>query len=788
MAKTLELEELANLISQLSLSSSQDKWEFTLCTSRRFIVQSLRYLINDSSTATDQTNTRWNKLVPNKVNISSWRVVHARLPTRVNLDVRGIDLHSVRCPLCDDDVEMEVHLFISCKIAKETCRFHENRPPMLNKENYVLWSSRLLRYAKSRPNGKLIYNSIMNGAYARRMIPEPGDADREFSEDSQEIWLRVQQMMKGSDIGIQEKKAKLFNEWESRHVTIIHQTKDLHTAYYTQLYDFLKYNQNEVDDLRAEQLEKTHDPLALMANSNNPFNYLVFHQDQPSSSTYMQQPLPNNNNNNPQPSFNQNYMQQPMPNPKDITDPTTAMNMKLVLMAKAFKLNYSTPTKNNKIISSNSRNRQIAQLVQNFGNQVVQNAVQNPGVQNVRNQNGLIVVPGIANQNPNNVVAARAEGNAIRNNGNQIRCYNYRGLGHLARNCTVRPMRRDDAYLQTQLLIAQKEEAGIQLQAEEFDLMAATADLDEIEETDKLSVEQDGGTVNSVNGRMNETNVDLTTELARVSDDTTPSVAQKFLNDVKSTIVTLQHVVKQIMTLDIHNWSSSVHQEIHKIVKDKIFPIINQVDAKLQNFKIQFLKETAEFVRDFKSLAKEADESLVKHKAIGIVESASLESIKSKRASHPPKPVPNSKQRLHLLHMDLCGLMRITSINGKRSKMKTKSGFKTFLKRITVLLQSPCHHIKNPITGTEFKNQVLKEYFDSVGISHQSSSVRTPQQNGVVERRNPDVSCGCLEQSDTVPTPTNSSSQAADIPNTLQDVDELPQQQNVKQQDDQDPL
>ncbi|GKD10629.1 retrovirus-related pol polyprotein from transposon TNT 1-94 [Tanacetum coccineum] len=38
--------------------------------------------------------------------------------------------------------------------------------------------------------------------------------------------------------------------------------------------------------------------------------------------------------------------------------------------------------------------------------------------------------------------------------------------------------------------------------------------------------------------------------------------------------------------------------------------------------------------------------------------------------------------------------------------------------------------------GTEFKNQVLKEYFDSVGISHQVSSVRTPQQNGVVERRN----------------------------------------------------
>ncbi|GJU76591.1 integrase, catalytic region, zinc finger, CCHC-type containing protein [Tanacetum coccineum] len=602
--------------------------------------------------------------------------------------------------------------------------------------------------------------------------------------------------------------------------------------------------------------------------------------------------------------------------------------------------------------------------VQNVRNQVVQNAVQNQGVQNVGNQNGLIVVPGITNQNPNgngNVVAARAEGNATGNNGNQIRCYNCRGLGHLARNCTVRPRRRDAAYLQTQLLIAQKEEAGIQLQAEEFDLMAAAADLDEIEEvnancilmanlqqastsgtqtdnapvydsdgsaevhnydncydneifnmftqeeqytellepipephqeqqndsnviSDFSSVEQEGGTVdqhpatveetrayfeslynnlalevekvNSVNQKMKETNADLTTELARYknqekcfeisqekydklercyqksvyqeqcltkkinalhlssgkqittlneeisnlskqlstekstvsslleekkklksdfkiredelldkqiqlenkikeldnilvktgqsiqtmhmlspkpdsfyhteqkmalgyqnpfylkqaqrkqqslyngkvlfekhdppavhdseetlqlaqesrlkmkqlnkeikpanytkinhlsgvfvsqtaksqeevyflntsktatvsksisipneefSDDTTPSVARKFLNEVKSTIVTLQRVVKHRMTLDTHNWSSSAHQEIHKILKEEIFPIVNQVDARLQNFEIQFLKEAAKFVRDFKSLAKEADESLAKHKAL----------------------------------------------------------------------------------------------------------------------------------------------------------------------------
>nr|GFA41026.1 retrovirus-related Pol polyprotein from transposon TNT 1-94 [Tanacetum cinerariifolium]GFA41537.1 retrovirus-related Pol polyprotein from transposon TNT 1-94 [Tanacetum cinerariifolium] len=132
----------------------------------------------------------------------------------------------------------------------------------------------------------------------------------------------------------------------------------------------------------------------------------------------------------------------------------------------------------------------------------------------------------------------------------------------------------------------------------------------------------------------------------------------------------------------------------------------------------------------------------------------SCEQGKSKRASHPPKPVPNSRQRLHLLHMDLCGLMRIASKNGKRfvlvivddysrytwvhfliSKDEAPKVIKTFLKRITILLQSRVIIIRTD-NGTEFKNQVLKEYFDSVGISHQVYSVQTPQQNRVVERRN----------------------------------------------------
>ncbi|GKE66280.1 retrovirus-related pol polyprotein from transposon TNT 1-94, partial [Tanacetum coccineum] len=86
----------------------------------------------------------------------------------------------------------------------------------------------------------------------------------------------------------------------------------------------------------------------------------------------------------------------------------------------------------------------------------------------------------------------------------------------------------------------------------------------------------------------------------------------------------------------------------------------------------------------------------------------SCEQGKSKKASHPPKPVPNSKQRLHLLHMDLCGPMRVERIDGKRYilvimdnysrytwvhflKLKDEAPeeIKIFLKKIIVLLQAP---------------------------------------------------------------------------------------------------
>ncbi|GKA96791.1 RNA-directed DNA polymerase, eukaryota, reverse transcriptase zinc-binding domain protein, partial [Tanacetum coccineum] len=77
----------------------------------------MRKLIMDSSPLSYANATRWNKLVPIKVNIASWRIKNRRIPTRVNLDSRGIDLHSTRCPICDDDLEMEDHILVKCDVA-----------------------------------------------------------------------------------------------------------------------------------------------------------------------------------------------------------------------------------------------------------------------------------------------------------------------------------------------------------------------------------------------------------------------------------------------------------------------------------------------------------------------------------------------------------------------------------------------------------------------------------------------------------------------------------------------
>nr|GEZ36553.1 Gag-Pol polyprotein [Tanacetum cinerariifolium] len=173
-----------------------------------------------------------------------------------------------------------------------------------------------------------------------------------------------------------------------------------------------------------------------------------------------------------------------------------------------------------------------------IGNLVIQNAVQNPRVQNVGNQNGLIGVQWNGNHNPirnGNLVAARAEGNAAGQNGNQIRCYNCRGVDGSAEvheNCNdndrFNMFTQEEQY--TELL--EPIPKSHQVPQNDNDVISEDTSVEQggetveqhpvnFEETRALyeSLYQNLATevekVNLVNRKLKETNADLTTELAR---------------------------------------------------------------------------------------------------------------------------------------------------------------------------------------------------------------------------------------------------------------------------------
>ncbi|GKB94960.1 retrovirus-related pol polyprotein from transposon TNT 1-94, partial [Tanacetum coccineum] len=99
---------------------------------------------------------------------------------------------------------------------------------------------------------------------------------------------------------------------------------------------------------------------------------------------------------------------------------------------------------------------------------------------------------------------------------------------------------------------------------------------------------------------------------------------------------------------------------------------------------------------------------------------------KSKKKPHKPKSEDTNQEKLYLLHMDLCGPMRVASVNGKKYILVIVDDYSRFT-------WVKCLRTDN---GTEFVNQTLREYYEKVGISHETSVARSPQQNGVVERRN----------------------------------------------------
>nr|GFA89028.1 retrovirus-related Pol polyprotein from transposon TNT 1-94 [Tanacetum cinerariifolium] len=98
---------------------------------------------------------------------------------------------------------------------------------------------------------------------------------------------------------------------------------------------------------------------------------------------------------------------------------------------------------------------------------------------------------------------------------------------------------------------------------------------------------------------------------------------------------------------------------------------------------------------------------------------------KSTKKTHKPKSEDTNQEKLYLLHMNLCGPMRVESVNGKKYILIIVDDYSrfTWVKFVRSKDETPMFIIK-------FLKMI------QVGISHETSVARSPQQNGVVERRN----------------------------------------------------
>nr|GFA46134.1 Gag-Pol polyprotein [Tanacetum cinerariifolium] len=98
---------------------------------------------------------------------------------------------------------------------------------------------------------------------------------------------------------------------------------------------------------------------------------------------------------------------------------------------------------------------------------------------------------------------------------------------------------------------------------------------------------------------------------------------------------------------------------------------------------------------------------------------------KRKKSSHQPKYKDTNQEKIYLLHMDLCGLMRVASINGKGYILVIVNDYSRFT---WVRFLRSKDEAPEAIT--------LHEFYENVGISHQTSVARTPQHNGIFKRQN----------------------------------------------------
>ncbi|GJX66429.1 integrase, catalytic region, zinc finger, CCHC-type containing protein [Tanacetum coccineum] len=408
----------------------------------------------------------------------------------------------------------------------------ENRPPILEKSMYDSWASRICLFIKGKKHGRMMLDSIDNDdcdVQATNIIlhglPPDVYALVNHQEAAKDIWDRVKLLMKGTDLSYQERECRLYNlfdkfpyvqgetlheyyyrfsqmindmhtigmtmqqvqvntkflnalpsEW-SKFVTDVKLAKSLYTTNYDQLYTYLSQHERHVNEVCITR-ERYLDPLALVANSPTLYNpsqspqhsgSLMYPPPQQFTPVY-EVPIHHQHHHTPVSSQQHSVSPQPFMSPSvtqqsqaefpqldfSVTvpmfqqgeDPIECINKAMAFLSVVTS---RFPPSNNQLrTSSNPRNQATIQDGESQFNKFKEDKIR------------VMLV----------LEATTSKGNYAAGQPRVMECYNCRGEGHMARQCTQVKRPRNATWFKEKLMLAEAQEAAFQtedLNAYDFD-------------------------------------------------------------------------------------------------------------------------------------------------------------------------------------------------------------------------------------------------------------------------------------------------------------------------------
>ncbi|GJY55485.1 retrovirus-related pol polyprotein from transposon TNT 1-94, partial [Tanacetum coccineum] len=624
----------------------------------------------------------------------------------------------------------------------------ETRSLMLERGSYIPWASRFRRTKDAKKEDLRGYNLKHYEAEIETMnlivISIPNDIYNSVDAFTiaQAMWQRVERLMRGTMQNKVDRETCFNNEFDQ---FVAAPGEALVSVYnhFAQLINDLERNgiifpkvTKLVNASRAKKLEKSHDPLALVAHTGSSSRttspYYVTH---PSSVV----------------DYDDDYQGDVVQN--NFEDPLTSA---MILLARAITQHFFNLTNNRLRTSSNIRNQAIVQ-----GDRL-----------NIQSRN--------SGNDGRNIRRSYVQEEIIEGTAANVQCYNCSEKGHYARNFPKSRV-RDSKYFMEQMLLAKPDEAGVTLTDEQNDFIFA--DASRMEEIEELSANI------CLMARIQPANFDY---------DAGPSYDSAFLSEVVQIILwivdsgCLKHMIGDRSLLEnfIEKFMGTVrfgnnhfaaitcysdyiqgnitvcHVYYVECLGHNLFSVGQFFDGDLE---VAFAQKTC-YVRnlegdDLLTGARESNlytifisdmaasspvclmskvtstKSWLWHRRLSHLNFGTINDLtkhdlvdglpkfkygkdhlcyaceqgKSKKSSHPPKVVPSNHSKLELLHMDLCGPMRVASINEN--------------KYILVIVDDYSRFTWLNYNAKVHKNATLKAHYDKLGIMQQFSVARMPQQN-----------------------------------------------------------